>query len=155
MRSRLLHPSGNWIQVALFILNICFFLIFFVCEIVSLLVSFSLSLFVFSFVSFFPFLWRPLLLLLFHQKGSSRAIYIFYLSIKVRGERRESNISPTFYVQLLRQYSFAKRIQSQTVSTKKLLKTISCEKSGRKMLEKLTQERQVSNNVEKAASLKE
>ena len=32
-------------------------------------------------------------------------------------------ISPTFYEQLLRQYSLTKRIQSQTVSTKKLLKT--------------------------------
>jgi len=44
-----------------------------------------------------------------------------------------------FYEQLLRQYSFARRIQSQTVSTKKLLKTFLYEKVGHKMLMKLTQ----------------
>jgi len=38
----------------------------------------------------------------------------------------QGSISPTFYEQLLRQYySFTKRIQNQTVSTKKLFKTLS------------------------------
>ena len=58
-----------------------------------------------------------------------------------REERKSVNqgsISPMFYEQLLGQYSFAKRIQSQTVSTKKLLKTLAYEKAGGKMLLKLT-----------------
>ena len=50
------------------------------------------------------------------------------------------SISPTFYKQLLRQYSCAKKIQTLAVSTKKLLKRLLYEKAARKMLVKLTSE---------------
>jgi len=48
------------------------------------------------------------------------------------------SISPTFYEQLLHQYSKAKKLQSQTVIREKLLKTLSYKKAVRKMLVKLT-----------------
>ena len=48
------------------------------------------------------------------------------------------SISPIFYKQLFRQYSFAKKIPTQTVSREKLLKSILYEKDARKMLVKLT-----------------
>jgi len=38
------------------------------------------------------------------------------------------SISPTFYEQILHKYSFAKKLQSQTVSRKKLSKTLSYKK---------------------------
>jgi hypothetical protein len=47
-------------------------------------------------------------------------------------------ISPTFYEQLLRQFSFNKKLQSQTVNRGKLCKTLSYKKDGHKMLVKLT-----------------
>ena len=48
------------------------------------------------------------------------------------------SISATFYVQLLRQYSFAKKIKTQTVSREKLFETLLFEKASRKMLVILT-----------------
>jgi hypothetical protein len=50
------------------------------------------------------------------------------------------SISPTLYEQLLRQNPFAKKLQTQIVSTEKLFKKFSCEKAARKMLVKLTPE---------------
>jgi len=47
-------------------------------------------------------------------------------------------ISPTFYEQLFHQYSFAKKLQSQTVSREKPRKTNSNKKAACKMLMKLT-----------------
>ncbi len=47
------------------------------------------------------------------------------------------SISPTFYEQLLRQNPFAKKLQTQIVSTQKLRKKLSYEKAGRKMIMKL------------------
>jgi len=48
------------------------------------------------------------------------------------------SISSTFYKQLLRQYSFAKKLQNQTVIREKLLKALLREKGAHKMLMKLT-----------------
>jgi hypothetical protein len=48
------------------------------------------------------------------------------------------SISSTFYEQLLRQYSFAKIIQSQTVLREKLSKALSYKKGMPKMLIKMT-----------------
>jgi len=45
--------------------------------------------------------------------------------------------APTFYKQLFHQYSFAKRLQSQTLIREKLRKTLSYEKPAIKMLVKL------------------
>jgi len=50
-------------------------------------------------------------------------------------------ISSTFYEQLLRRYSFAKKLQSQTVTREKLCESLSYEKVLRKMLVNLTPER--------------
>ncbi len=50
------------------------------------------------------------------------------------------SISPTFYEQLLRQNPFAKKLQTQIVSTEKLFKKLLYEKAARKMLVKLTPE---------------
>jgi len=47
------------------------------------------------------------------------------------------SISPTFYEQHLRQYPFAKRLQSQTVRTEKMGETLLYSKAGHKMLMKL------------------
>jgi len=47
------------------------------------------------------------------------------------------SILSTFYKLLLRQYSFAKKIQSQTVIREKMRKTLSYKKVGCKMLLKL------------------
>ena len=58
------------------------------------------------------------------------------------------------YEQLLRQYSFAKRIQSQTVSTKKLLKTLLYKKAGHKMLVKLTPAREKERQSKKKKKAK-
>jgi len=49
------------------------------------------------------------------------------------------SISPTFYEQLLCQYSLAKNLQSQTVSREMLQKTLLYKKAGHKMLVTLTQ----------------
>jgi len=46
----------------------------------------------------------------------------------------EVSISSTFYDQLLRKYSFAKKLKSQTVFRKKLSKALSNEKGACKML---------------------
>jgi hypothetical protein len=48
------------------------------------------------------------------------------------------SISPSFCEQLLRQNPFAKKLQTQIVSTKKLRKKLSYEKSAHKILVKLT-----------------
>jgi len=48
------------------------------------------------------------------------------------------SISPTFYEQLLRQNPFAKKLQTQIVSTSKLHKKFLYEKVARKKLVKLT-----------------
>jgi hypothetical protein len=48
------------------------------------------------------------------------------------------SISPTFYEQLLRQNPFAKKIQTQIVSTYKVRKELWYEKAACKMLVKLT-----------------
>jgi len=48
------------------------------------------------------------------------------------------SISPTFYEQLLRQNPFAKKLQTQILSSKKLSKKLLYEKAARKMLMKLT-----------------
>jgi len=62
--------------------------------------------------------------------------------VRVQGGEFESwngsQISPTFYEQLLHQYSFAKKLQSQTVNREKLCTTLSYEKAARKMLVKVT-----------------
>ncbi len=50
-------------------------------------------------------------------------------------------ISPTFCEQLLRPYSFAKKLQSQIASGEKQHKTFSYTKAGRKMLVKLPPQR--------------
>jgi hypothetical protein len=50
------------------------------------------------------------------------------------------SISPTFYGELLHQYFFAKKLQSQTVIREKLHKALSYEKFVLKMLIKLTPE---------------
>jgi hypothetical protein len=47
------------------------------------------------------------------------------------------SISPTFYEQLLHQNPFAKKLQTQIVSTSKLRKKLSHEKAARKILVKL------------------
>ena len=47
------------------------------------------------------------------------------------------SISPTFYEQLLRKFTFAKKIQTLDISIKKLLVRLSFEKTARKMLVKL------------------
>jgi len=49
-------------------------------------------------------------------------------------------MSSIFYKQLLRQYSFAKKLQSQNVSREKLRKALLYKKGARKMLMKLTPE---------------
>jgi len=54
------------------------------------------------------------------------------------------SISSTFYEQLLRQYSCAKKLQSQTVTREKLHKILSFKEAARKMLVKLTPARSVS-----------
>jgi len=71
------------------------------------------------------------------HNNTQRLIQLYLWSLENTFWNHES-ISPMFYEQLLRQYSFAKRIQSQTVSTKKLLKTLLYKKAGHKMLMKLT-----------------
>ena len=48
------------------------------------------------------------------------------------------SISPTTYPQLLRQFPFTKKLQTQTVSTEKLHKTLLSKKAAREMLVKLT-----------------
>jgi hypothetical protein len=48
------------------------------------------------------------------------------------------SISPTFYEQLLRQNPFAKKLQTQIVSTEKLRKKLLHEKAARKILVQLT-----------------
>jgi hypothetical protein len=48
------------------------------------------------------------------------------------------SISPTFYEQLLCQYPFVKKLQTQIVSTEKLHKKLSYENAARKILVKLT-----------------
>jgi hypothetical protein len=48
------------------------------------------------------------------------------------------SISPTFYEQLLRQDPFAKKLQTQIVSTQKLRKELWYEKAAHKILVKLT-----------------
>jgi len=48
------------------------------------------------------------------------------------------SISPRFYEELLRQNPFAKKLQTQIVSTEKLCKKLSYEKAARKILVKLT-----------------
>jgi hypothetical protein len=48
------------------------------------------------------------------------------------------SISPTFYEQLLRQNPFAKKLQTQIVSTLKLREKPLCEKAAHKILVKLT-----------------
>ncbi len=50
------------------------------------------------------------------------------------------SISPTLHERLLRQNPFAKKLQTQIVSTEKLFKKLSYEKATRKMLVKLTPE---------------
>ena len=55
-----------------------------------------------------------------------------------QGSVQQVLISPTFYEQLLHQYSFAKIIQRQTLCREKLLKTLLNKKSVRKILMKLT-----------------
>jgi len=47
-------------------------------------------------------------------------------------------ISLGFYEKLLHQFHFDKKFQTQTVSTKNLLKTLSYKKAARKMLAKMT-----------------
>jgi hypothetical protein len=47
-------------------------------------------------------------------------------------------ISPAFYEQLLRQYSFVKKLQSQSEIREKLGKTLSYEKGARKLVVKWT-----------------
>ncbi len=48
------------------------------------------------------------------------------------------SISPTFYEQLLRLNPFAKKLQTQIVSTEKLRKKLTYAKAARKILVKLT-----------------
>jgi hypothetical protein len=48
------------------------------------------------------------------------------------------SISPTFYEQLLHQNPFAKKLQTQIVSTYKLRKILSYEKAAHKILVKFT-----------------
>ena len=48
------------------------------------------------------------------------------------------SISSTFYKQFLCQYSFAKKLQSQTAIREKLSKSLSYKKGGSMMLMKLT-----------------
>jgi hypothetical protein len=50
------------------------------------------------------------------------------------------SISPTFYKQLLRQNPFAKKLQTQIVSTQKLHKKLLYKKAARKILVKWTPE---------------
>jgi hypothetical protein len=52
--------------------------------------------------------------------------------------RTLESISPIFNEQILRQYSFAKELQSQTASRGKLCKTLSYKKAARKILMQLT-----------------
>jgi len=48
------------------------------------------------------------------------------------------SMSPTFYEQLLCQYSFTEKLQSQTVGRKKLSKTLLYKKAAHKLLVNLT-----------------
>ncbi len=50
----------------------------------------------------------------------------------------QESISPTYYLQLLRRYFCAKKVQTLNLSTKKLCAKLSYEKAARKMLVKLT-----------------
>ncbi len=54
------------------------------------------------------------------------------------GMGNQVSISPIFYEQLLHQNPFAKKLQTQIVSTKKLHKKLSYKKAAHKMLVKLT-----------------
>jgi len=67
---------------------------------------------------------------------SSLAPHIFYVEKNWQLKDWRLPISPTFYEQLLRQYYFAKKLQSQIEMREKLWKTY--KKSARKMLVKLT-----------------
>jgi hypothetical protein len=57
------------------------------------------------------------------------------------GNACQVSISPTFYEQLLCQNPFAKKLQTQIVSTSKLRKKLLYEKAALKILVKLTPER--------------
>jgi len=56
-------------------------------------------------------------------------------------------ISPAFYEQLLRQYSFAKKLQRQIEIREKLCKTLSYEKGARKLVVKWTPYNQQSTII--------
>ena len=62
---------------------------------------------------------------------------IIYIIIEIV-EIHLVSISPTFYEQLLHQNPFAKKLQTQIVSTEKLCMKLLYEKAARKILAKLT-----------------
>ncbi len=70
-------------------------------------------------------------------------IFISYETLKAyklytKRQLTSLSISPTFYEQPLRQNPFAKKLQTQTVSTQKLRKKLWYKKAARKILVKLT-----------------
>ncbi len=58
------------------------------------------------------------------QPSTDLQIETLLPELESAGEFKQGLISPTFYEQLLYRYSFANKLQSQTVSTEKLRKTI-------------------------------
>jgi len=61
-----------------------------------------------------------------------------YLKKMVFDAVKSESISLTFYKQLLRQYYYDKKLQSQTLSRETLRKTLAYKKSAHKILVKLT-----------------
>ncbi len=71
---------------------------------------------------------------------TSSCIFLFFLMFHslFLSKGILKSISSTFYEQILRKYSFAKKFQRQTLSREKLCKSLMYEKAVHKMLVKLT-----------------
>ncbi len=84
---------------------------------------------------------------LFSQEKNTNVLFFctfklnFQTNINQKREDVQVSISPTFYEQLLRQYSCSKKVQTYNVSTRELHVNISYEKVERKILVKLAAER--------------
>ncbi len=76
------------------------------------------------------------------SKGPRHSVPIF-----VRTNRDQGSISPTFYAQLLRQQSCASKVQTLSVSIKKLHAQLTYVKAERRTLVKLTPRVNLSNGI--------
>ncbi len=65
---------------------------------------------------------------------------------------RLESISPTYYVQLLRRYFFAKKVQTLNLSAKKLCAKFAYKKAAHKMLMKLTPGQLLSIHIQTKAN---